>query len=168
MPEDGAILSQFGQRPVNRGTADAILRAELVLCGQLVPRAIPAAQDFLEQKRLELDIDRQRLVGVDRGRHARSSDSRTTGPRTFSPGSGTRARVPGSPSTLTSRSETVPRSPPRTGLRPRSPPDRLYASAWWLDHRTTPVAESIPFIRPCLRVALTYPNPPVEPPTSAS
>jgi hypothetical protein len=65
MPQDHALLGELGESPADRRSADRVALAELVLGREPLAGAVGAGQDLLQQKRLQLEVERDRLARVD-------------------------------------------------------------------------------------------------------
>ena len=67
--EDDALVSELRERPAHRGSAELVTRAELVLGRQPVVRAaVMTTQDLLQEERLQLEVEGDRLLRIDRHR----------------------------------------------------------------------------------------------------
>jgi hypothetical protein len=64
--QDDTFIGQLGERPVHWGATDAVQRAQLVLGRHLAVGAVAAREDRLQQHRLELHVDGERVARVDR------------------------------------------------------------------------------------------------------
>ena len=60
--EDHALVCELRERAAHRRSTDAVLLAELMLRRQPVSRSVPAAQNLLQEERLELVVERDRLL----------------------------------------------------------------------------------------------------------
>jgi hypothetical protein len=65
MPQDHTLLHQLRESPVDRSPADTVSGAQLVLGRKALPGSVATAQDLLQQQRLELEVDRDRLLRID-------------------------------------------------------------------------------------------------------
>ena len=66
MTEDDALICELRQRAADRRSADRVLVAQLVLGRQAGLRAVATAENLLEEQRLELVVDRDRLRVINR------------------------------------------------------------------------------------------------------
>ena len=66
MAQDDPFLGELRERAGHGCSADPILLAELVLGGEPVAGAVPTAENLLEEERLQLVVERDRLLGIDR------------------------------------------------------------------------------------------------------
>ena len=68
---DDPFLGELRQSAADRRPADSELLTELVLGREAVNRPVAAAQDLLQEERLELVVERDWLLGIDRHHAAR-------------------------------------------------------------------------------------------------
>ena len=66
VPENDALLGELRQRAAHRCPADLVAVAELVLGGELSVPPVDAAEDLLQKHRLQLEVEGNRLVRIDR------------------------------------------------------------------------------------------------------
>ena len=66
--EDDSLLRELRQRACDGRPADRVLRAELMLRREPLLHAVATAENLLEQQRLQLVVERNRLRRVDRHR----------------------------------------------------------------------------------------------------
>jgi glycogen debranching enzyme len=66
MAEKHTLVGELRERTAHGRPADAVLLAELVLGGETVIRAVATTEDLLEEERLQLVVERDRLLGIDR------------------------------------------------------------------------------------------------------
>jgi hypothetical protein len=63
--EDHPLLGELGERAAHRRATDPVVVTELVLGREPVAGSVAAFEDLLQQQRLQLEVERDRLRGVD-------------------------------------------------------------------------------------------------------
>ena len=67
MAQDHALVGELRERAAHRGPAELVAIAELVLGRQPVGGGrVVTAQDLFEEQRLQLEVERNRLLRIDR------------------------------------------------------------------------------------------------------
>jgi hypothetical protein len=64
--EDHAFVRELREGAAHGRPADPVLVAELVFGRETVARAVAAAENLLQEERLQLVVERDRLLGIDR------------------------------------------------------------------------------------------------------
>ncbi len=83
--KDHALVRELGERTSHRRATELVARAQLVLGRKaIVGATVVPAQDLLQKQRLQLEVERNRLLGIDRHRvldRVRESPHSTRRPR---------------------------------------------------------------------------------------